>query len=117
MSRSRVAVKCFAFGPAVALTLMGMGAAWAQDAQDAQGAPPAAHSGAAAGHSPAAPPAKPKPAPKPKAKTAPQATAAFDIIPCADAQGKIHKCIRIDPTAGEINDAAKGASYRVIYGQ
>ncbi len=64
-------------------------------------------------------PAKPKPAPKPQpqAKAAPQGAAAFDIIPCADAKGTIHKCIRIDPAAGEINDAAKGASYRVIYGQ
>jgi hypothetical protein len=41
----------------------------------------------------------------------------FETIDCGDATGRIHKCIRIDPKAGEINDAAKGASYRVIYGQ
>ncbi|MFC6790129.1 hypothetical protein ACFQE0_11180 [Methylobacterium komagatae] len=41
----------------------------------------------------------------------------FEMIECGDAAGHIHKCIRIDPKAGEINDAAKGASYRVIYGQ
>jgi hypothetical protein len=41
----------------------------------------------------------------------------YETIDCGDATGKIHKCIRIDPKAGEINDTAKGASYRVIYGQ
>lgn len=41
----------------------------------------------------------------------------YEIIDCGDAAGKVHKCIRIDPKAGEINDPAKGASYRVIYGQ
>lgn len=41
----------------------------------------------------------------------------YEMIDCGDATGRIHKCIRIDPRAGEINDAAKGASYRVIYGQ
>jgi hypothetical protein len=41
----------------------------------------------------------------------------YETIDCGDANGKIHKCIRIDPKAGEINDTAKGASYRVIYGQ
>jgi hypothetical protein len=41
----------------------------------------------------------------------------FETIDCGDATGRIHKCIRIDPKAGEINDTAKGASYRVIYGQ
>lgn len=40
----------------------------------------------------------------------------FEIIDCGDAAGKIHKCIRVDPKAGEINDPAKGASYRMIYG-
>jgi hypothetical protein len=111
MGRCKIAVKSFAFGPAVALSLMATGAVWAQDVQVST---PAAHSGTA-GHAPA----KPKPASKPQsqAKAAPQGAAAFDIIPCADAKGKIHKCIRIDPTAGEINDPAKGASYRVIYGQ
>ncbi len=41
----------------------------------------------------------------------------YEVIDCGDAQGRIHKCIRIDPKAGEINDASKGASYRVIFGQ
>lgn len=41
----------------------------------------------------------------------------FEIIDCGDAAGTIHKCIRVDPKAGEINDPAKGASYRMIYGQ
>lgn len=41
----------------------------------------------------------------------------YETIDCGDATGRIHKCIRIDPRAGEINDASKGASYRVIYGQ
>lgn len=41
----------------------------------------------------------------------------YEIIDCGDAAGKIHKCIRVDPKAGEINDPAKGASYRMIYGQ
>ncbi len=45
------------------------------------------------------------------------ATPQYEMIDCGDATGRIHKCIRIDPRAGEINDAAKGASYRVIYGQ
>ena len=49
-------------------------------------------------------------------KTLPQAQS-FELIDCGDAQGRIHKCIRIDPKAGEINDSSKGASYRVIYGQ
>lgn len=40
----------------------------------------------------------------------------FETIDCGDAAGRVHKCIRIDPQAGEINDANKGASYRVIYG-
>jgi hypothetical protein len=106
-------MKGFALVPAATLLLMAANAACAQDAA---GAAPAAYGGAAASGQ-----QKPKPAPKPKppsqAKAAPQGAAAFDIIPCADAKGKIHKCIRIDPTAGEINDAAKGASYRVIYGQ
>lgn len=42
---------------------------------------------------------------------------AYETIDCGDAAGKIHKCIRVDPKAGEINDPSKGASYRVIYGQ
>ncbi len=46
-----------------------------------------------------------------------QAQPAYEIIDCGDATGKIHKCIRVDPKAGEINDPSKGASYRVIYGQ
>lgn len=50
------------------------------------------------------------------AKTIPQSTA-YETIDCGDATGRIHKCIRIDPRAGEINDSSKGASYRVIYGQ
>lgn len=50
------------------------------------------------------------------AKSMPQGSS-YEIIDCGDAAGRIHKCIRIDPKAGEINDAAKGASYRVIYGQ
>lgn len=41
----------------------------------------------------------------------------YEIIDCGDAAGKVHKCIRVDPKAGEINDPAKGASYRMIYGQ
>lgn len=41
----------------------------------------------------------------------------YEIIDCGDAAGKIHKCIRVDPKAGEINDPAKGASYSMIYGQ
>lgn len=41
----------------------------------------------------------------------------YEIIDCGDAAGRIHKCIRVDPKAGEINDPAKGASYRMIYGQ
>lgn len=41
----------------------------------------------------------------------------YETIDCGDAAGRIHKCIRIDPKAGEINDTAKGASYRVIFGQ
>lgn len=49
--------------------------------------------------------------------TKPLPTTGFEIIECGDGTGKIHKCIRIDAKAGEINDAAKGASYRVIYGQ
>lgn len=113
MSRCKVVVKSLAFVPALALSLTVVGAACAQDAS---GAAPTAQGGAAGHGQP-----KPRPAPKPKpasqAKTTPQGTAAFDIIPCADAKGKIHKCIRIDPTAGEINDPARGASYRVIYGQ
>jgi hypothetical protein len=44
-------------------------------------------------------------------------TPSFETIECGDASGRVHKCIRIDPKAGEINDPAKGASYRVIYGQ
>ncbi len=44
-------------------------------------------------------------------------TNSYEIIDCGDAAGKIHKCIRVDPKAGEINDPAKGASYRMIYGQ
>ena len=44
-------------------------------------------------------------------------TPQYEMIDCGDATGRIHKCIRIDPRAGKINDAAKGASYRVIYGQ
>ena len=40
----------------------------------------------------------------------------FDIIDCADGASRVRKCIRIDATAGEVNDATKGASYRVIYG-
>lgn len=48
-------------------------------------------------------------------KTSP--TLPYEIIDCGDAAGKIHKCIRVDPKAGEINDPAKGASYRVIFGQ
>ncbi len=39
---------------------------------------------------------------------------AFDIIDCADAASRIHKCIRIDPQAGEFNQ--NDASYRMIYG-
>lgn len=49
-------------------------------------------------------------------KTMPQGSS-YEIIDCGDAAGRVHKCIRIDTRAGEINDAAKGASYRVIYGQ
>lgn len=41
----------------------------------------------------------------------------YEIIDCGDNAGHIHKCIRIDAKAGEINDPVKGASYRVIYGQ
>lgn len=44
------------------------------------------------------------------------ASTIYDIIDCADGSGQIHKCIRIDSKAGEVNDAAKGASYRVIFG-
>lgn len=44
-------------------------------------------------------------------------TPSFETIDCGDATGRIHKCVRIDPKAGEINDASKGASYRVIFGQ
>ncbi|MCJ2013053.1 hypothetical protein [Methylobacterium sp. J-076] len=40
----------------------------------------------------------------------------YDIIDCGDSSGKTHKCIRVDSKAGEINDPAKDASYRVIYG-
>jgi len=40
----------------------------------------------------------------------------YDIIDCADSAGRVHKCIRVDPKAGEVSDPAKGASYRVIYG-
>lgn len=40
----------------------------------------------------------------------------YDIIDCADGSGAVHKCIRVDAKAGEINNAATGASYRVIYG-
>jgi len=40
----------------------------------------------------------------------------YQIIQCGGAAGVVHKCIRIEPTAGEINDSATGASYRVIYG-
>jgi hypothetical protein len=50
------------------------------------------------------------------AKTMPRESS-YEVIDCGDATGRIHKCIRIDPRAGEINDAAKGASYRVIFGQ
>ncbi|MDQ0445188.1 hypothetical protein [Methylobacterium persicinum] len=46
-----------------------------------------------------------------------QAQSVYNIIDCGDNSGKIHKCIRIDAKAGEINDAVRGASYRVIYGQ
>lgn len=41
----------------------------------------------------------------------------YDVIDCGDNTGKIHKCIRVDTKAGEINDSAKGATYHVIYGQ
>lgn len=47
----------------------------------------------------------------------PSKEAGYEIIDCGDAAGKIHKCIRVDPKAGEINDPSKGASYRMIYGQ
>lgn len=111
MGLCKVAVKCLAIVPAFALALMGTRAAWAQDAT---GATPAAHGGAV-NHPQTK--AKPAPKPQPQAKAVSLAVPAFDIIPCADATGKIHKCIRIDPLAGEINDPAKGASYRVIFGQ
>lgn len=40
----------------------------------------------------------------------------YDIIDCADATGSVRKCIRVDAGAGEFNDVANGANYRVIYG-
>ena len=40
----------------------------------------------------------------------------YQMIQCADAKGVIHKCIRVDSAAGEINNNKTGASYRVIYG-
>lgn len=40
----------------------------------------------------------------------------YETMDCADATGRIRKCIRIEPSAGEINDQAKNANYRVIYG-
>ncbi len=40
----------------------------------------------------------------------------FETMECADAAGRVRKCIRIDANAGEINDAQTGANYRVIYG-
>jgi hypothetical protein len=41
----------------------------------------------------------------------------YDIIQCADAKGRIHNCIRVDPSVGEVTNASTGANYRVIYGQ
>jgi hypothetical protein len=43
--------------------------------------------------------------------------AGYETISCGDAKGVTHKCIRIDPQAGELNNAQTGASYRVIFGQ
>jgi hypothetical protein len=40
----------------------------------------------------------------------------YDVISCGDGKGATHKCIRVDPQAGELTNA-DGASYRVIYGQ
>jgi hypothetical protein len=40
----------------------------------------------------------------------------YDIIDCGDGTGRVHKCIRVDPKAGEVSNAATGASYRVIFG-
>lgn len=41
----------------------------------------------------------------------------YEIIKCGDANGVIHRCIRIDSAAGEINNPTTGARYRVIFGQ
>lgn len=44
-----------------------------------------------------------------------QSQKGYDVIDCADAAAHVHKCIRIDASVGEINNA-NGASYRVIWG-
>lgn len=38
------------------------------------------------------------------------------LIDCTDATGRPRKCIRIDPAAGEMQDAATKAVYRAIHG-
>lgn len=93
------------------LALAIVGSACAQEGGSAATPAGAAAKTAAKKNAPhAKAPAKPKPA-------STNSSAAYEIIACGDAAGRIHKCIRIDPAAGEINDTAKGASYRVIYGQ
>lgn len=110
MSKPSVQLRAFLIIPLAFFSLAGVEGA---SAQGVEGAAPAAHGGATT-HAQSA--AKPVTAQKPKVKVAPQASAEFDIIPCADAKGVVHKCIRIDPAAGEVNDTSRGASYRMIYG-
>lgn len=42
-------------------------------------------------------------------------TVEYDVIECGDPTGRVHKCIRVDPNAGEVTKP-DGASYRVIFG-
>lgn len=110
MSKPSLQSRALFIIPLVFFSLTGAGAVMAQGLEGA----------APAGHASAPPRAqsttKPVATQKPKVKAVSQPSPEFDIIPCADAKGVVHKCIRIDPAAGEVNDTTRGASYRMIYG-
>lgn len=110
MSKATLQLRAFLIIPFALFSVAGAGATLAQGVE---GAALAVHGGAPA-HAQSA--VKSVTTQKPKAKAVSQASTGFDIIACADAKGIVHKCIRIDPAAGEVNDTTRGASYRMIYG-
>lgn len=110
MSNPFLQLRAFLIIPLAFFSPAGAGVAMAQSME---GPAPAVHGGATTRAQPAT---KSVATQKPKVRAFAQGSAEFDIIPCADAKGVVHKCIRIDPAAGEVNDTTRGASYRMIYG-